>query len=495
MPQVQYGYLASDPVAWLIILGIAGMIVWKLIGPARSNLRLVVQIVFFGAMTSVLVFGRIPLGQSGGFQSGDEHTFFVILGQMLWWSHLSWAVIGFVRIYLVLEGRPREARLLQDIVVGGVYLCVTLSALAFVFRLPVGTLIATSGVIAIALGLALQNTLGDVFSGIALTLGRTFALGDWIRLNDGMEGRVVASTWRSTQILTIANNVVVLPNSALAKLGLTNVSRPTETHLLQLNVRIKPTRTPSAIEAVLNTALAGCNLIIKDPAPMVALKSIDANAVDADIYARVKDPMRMAKARNEIIDLLHRHCRAAGLQLAPSASSVLFAEATSGADLHQPAKERFIELIDQNAIFATLVEADKNLLARSAKSRVFAQGAPIIPQGKQPSSFFVIDSGVVAVTQHGLEQRRLSPGDFYGGASLSSSLNDCSLTAISAVKIWEISRDDLSDLFRSRPELANEITARLAMHEDEARRVAHAEAKDDHTPHALLRSIRTIFTN
>ncbi len=494
MPQVQYSDLVSDPVAWLIILGIAGMIVWKLIGPARSNLRLVVQIVFFGAMTSVLVFGRIPLGQSGGIQSGDEHTFFVILGQMLWWLHLSWAVIGFVRIYLVLEGRPREARLLQDIVVGGVYLCVTLSALAFVFRLPVGTLIATSGVIAIALGLALQNTLGDVFSGIALTLGRTFALGDWIRLNDGMEGRVVASTWRSTQILTIANNVVVLPNSALAKLGLTNISRPTETHLLQLNVRLKPTRTPSAIEAVLNTALAGCNLIIKDPAPMVALKSIDANAVDADIYARVKDPMRMAKARNEIIDLLHRHCRAAGLQLAPSASSVLFADATSGADFHQPAEERFIELIDQNAVFATLARSDKDLLALSARLRVFANGVSIAPQGKQPS-IFVVDSGVVAVTQHGLEQRRLSPGDFYGDASLSSSLKDCSVTAISAVKIWEISRDDLSDLFKSRPELANEIAERLAMHEEEARRVAHADAKDDHTPHALLRSIRTIFTN
>ena len=140
-----------------------------------------------------------------------------------------------MRIYLVLEGRPREARLLQDLVVGVVYLGMALSILAFVFGIPIGTLVATSGVIAIILGLALQNTLSDVFSGIALTLGRPYVIGDWILLSDGTEGRVVESTWRSTHVLTGANNVVVLPEQlSCAKLGLTNVSRPDETHLLTL---------------------------------------------------------------------------------------------------------------------------------------------------------------------------------------------------------------------------------------------------------------------
>ncbi|MGK9164983.1 mechanosensitive ion channel [Inquilinus limosus] len=69
----------------------------------------------------------------------------------------------------------------------------TLSVLAFVFGIPIGTLVATSGVIAIILGLALQNTLGDVLSGIAMTLGRPFGIGDWIVLSDGTEGRVVGS--------------------------------------------------------------------------------------------------------------------------------------------------------------------------------------------------------------------------------------------------------------------------------------------------------------
>src|SRR5262245_23139192 len=99
-------------------------------------------------------------------RKGDEAPAAAILVgsvKVLWWLHLAWPLIGFVRIYLVFEHKPREARLLQDLVVGIVYVGMLLSILAFVFAVPVGTLIATSGVFAIILGLALQNTLSDVF--------------------------------------------------------------------------------------------------------------------------------------------------------------------------------------------------------------------------------------------------------------------------------------------------------------------------------------------
>ena len=75
-------------------------------------------------------------------------------------------------MFLIFERRPREGRLIQDLVVGLIYLGAGLSVVAYVFSAPVGTLIATSGVFAIILGLALQSTLSDVFSGIALNLSQ-----------------------------------------------------------------------------------------------------------------------------------------------------------------------------------------------------------------------------------------------------------------------------------------------------------------------------------
>ena len=211
-----YDALFGKPLISLVTVGFAGIVVWFFLSSQRPTTRLVVQILFFGLMTLILVRSGIEPHRFQGYQAEDPQALLVILAKSLWWVHLAWAVIGFIRLYLVLEGSPREARLLQDLVIGVVYIGIALSILAFVFGVPIGTLVATSGVVAIILGLALQNTLADVFSGIALTLGRPYVIGDWILLSDGTEGRVIESNWRATHILTGANNVVVLPNSFLA---------------------------------------------------------------------------------------------------------------------------------------------------------------------------------------------------------------------------------------------------------------------------------------
>jgi small-conductance mechanosensitive channel len=238
-----------------------------------------------------------------------------------------------VRIWLMLNRGPREAHLVRDMAVGIIYPGVALSIIGFVFGMPVGTLIATSGIVAIVFGLALQNTLGDVFSGIALTLGRTYAIGDWIRMKDGPEGRVVETNWRSANLLTAEYNIVVVPNSVLARQALTNLSRPDDTRQITLTVRIVPTQ-PSFVEQVMRSALQGSTRIVQDPLPIVALKTIDAAAIEVDLLFRIASPADWAVARNEVIDLIYSQCKADGLSLAaPAESLVLASAATSGAKI------------------------------------------------------------------------------------------------------------------------------------------------------------------
>ncbi|WP_431323037.1 mechanosensitive ion channel family protein [Rhizobium sp. YTU87027] len=315
----------SLPLVLINILGVAGIVVWHLQGRNRATARLVVQILFFASMTAVLVFAGILPHRVDEMQFSGLMAFLSISARVLWWTHLAWTLIGFVRIYIVLERRPREARLLQDLIVAVVYLAVALSILGFVFQAPIGTLVATSGVVAIIFGLALQNTLGDVFSGIALTLGRPFVIGDWIVLCDGTEGRVIENNWRSTFLLTGAHNVVVLPNSVLAKVGITNLSRPDETHQITLLVRIDASHSPRLVEEAMRTALQGSRRIVQDPPPIVALTGIDAIAIETELQFRVASSANRTPARNEVIDLVHNHCRQSGLSLAMPPQSYQYA--------------------------------------------------------------------------------------------------------------------------------------------------------------------------
>src|SRR3954447_17863199 len=103
---------ASSPLL-INLIGVAGIIAWHLIPRRRANTRLIVQIAFFAAMSAVLAGGNFtPIGSELP-ESRNAAWLLVTSGRLLWWIHLAWAIIGFVRIYLVLEGRPHEARLLQ----------------------------------------------------------------------------------------------------------------------------------------------------------------------------------------------------------------------------------------------------------------------------------------------------------------------------------------------------------------------------------------------
>jgi small-conductance mechanosensitive channel len=304
------------PLILLNVVGIAGILVWHVQGRDRPTSRLVVQILFFASMNLVLFMAGIPANRAGDIHTQGFAVLFARLAGVLWWTHLAWTVIGFIHIYVRLNHKPRDAHLIQDMAVAVIYLGAGLSIIRFVFGMPLGTLVTTSGVVAVIFGLALQNTLGDVFAGFALTLGRAYMLGDWIRLSDGTEGRVTETNWRSTNLLTGANNIVVLPNSILGRQGVTNLSRPDETHLISLSVRIATTQRPRLVEDVLRSVLESSTRIVKTPPPVVALKSIDAIAIEAELQFRVDSLSIGMEAKNEIVELVYCQCRLNGLALA-----------------------------------------------------------------------------------------------------------------------------------------------------------------------------------
>jgi small-conductance mechanosensitive channel len=109
----------------------------------------------------------------------------------------------------------------------------------------------TLGVGSVAVALALQDTLGNFFAGLYILADRPVNPGDYVRLDGGQEGYVIRVGWRSTVLQTLGNNLVVIPNSTLAKAVITNFSMPEERMSLDIRVGVPHGTDARRVEQIL----------------------------------------------------------------------------------------------------------------------------------------------------------------------------------------------------------------------------------------------------
>jgi small-conductance mechanosensitive channel len=492
--------MISDPFVQTGVLAVVGAIITRILLRKYPAWRLVVQLVFFVALTTLLYHYAIVPYEVAPSGTPVYERIFIAAAKIIWWINAAWLLTGSARVFLIFERRPREGQLLQDLVVGVVYLGAALSVVAYVFNAPVGTLIATSGVFAIILGLALQSTLADVFSGIALNLSKPYEVGDWIVLSDGFEGRVVETNWRATHLLNASNDLVVLPNSGLAKAQLTNLSSPSRNHGAKLRIRIVPTIAPSGISEILRTVLMSSNSIMLTPPPTVEVKSMDAQAIEFELSFRVQDFSAAATARHEVYDLIYRHAKAAGLALAQPKEAMMAAAPAQGGVAGAAPRPTALRMLDAVPLFSSLTEEEKQALAPTMTRRTYRRDEAVAEQGAKLNSLFVVRTGVLVVSRQEdggeLELSRLSPGDYFGEAGLFAGKGEPgAIKALTFSVVYEVGQAALAKLMHDRPSIADEISVTLSQR---AKRAASgiggdAESESMRSVSWLVTRIRNVF--
>jgi small-conductance mechanosensitive channel len=107
-----------------------------------------------------------------------------------------------------------------------IILCIGILVMFNSIGIPIAPILATLGVGGLAVALALQDTLSNIFSGFYIIISRQLRIGDYVKLDSGEEGYITDITWRSTQIKALANNVILIPNEKLTKAIATNYYLP-----------------------------------------------------------------------------------------------------------------------------------------------------------------------------------------------------------------------------------------------------------------------------
>jgi CRP-like cAMP-binding protein len=385
---------------------------------------------------------------------------------------------------VVLEGQPRETQIISDLLAGAIYTTTALAVINFVFDVPIRSLIATSGVIAIVLGLALQSTLADVFSGIAMGLEHAYKPGDMLWVEGGVEGQVLQISWRSTQIATPHNSIAIVPNSIMAKSRLENRSAPTPTRGVTVGVSTSATVDPRHGLTILDAAVKACRLPMPQPAPMVDCVGLRGDGVAYEISFAVAASGEISAARTEMLSQVHRHLRHAGIPLG----------ITGVATPPPVAVPTIAELLAESDVFGDLTSAEQKALAEQFVPASRRRGETLLLKGEVPNAVFLLTSGTVELTIDEGERTRVllraSPGDSVGMIALIiGGPSEVTATALTALQAYRLDKAGIATALRERPELAAnlEVLAKRGMTWLKCEAAAHTDMQIERSDMLLAR--------
>jgi small-conductance mechanosensitive channel len=472
---------AGDPLVVTLCLFCLGWLgLHFLFRGARA--RVVVRVVFLAVLTVVLLHtGVVPWEALARTGVPLEDAVRALL-KIAWWVWAAWFLVGLLRAFIVVEHRPREGKLVQDLLAGLIYVAAFFAIVAYVFDLPIQGLLATSGAVAIILGLALQSTLSDVFSGIVLNFSGPYRPGDWISVDGATDGRVIEMNWRATHILTAKRDLAIVPNSTIAKAKIVNSSSPSGIHGMTVPVAVDGKASPAAAAEILKEALLNTRAILATPGPTVAVKSLSADAIGFELSCFVEELGRAIAAQNELFDWISRHLATAGIAIAASQGQP--AAAPSVAAEAKPAAERALDLV---AMFAGLSADERRQLAAKAKRGRYDADTVLVEKGQVMRSLFVVGTGVVSATamasEGEIELARFGPGDHYGEIGmLTAQPAIATLKALTEVTTYELAKEDLAPFLEARPEVSHDVCQVLAQRQKMGQLVAAPDIDKDAPP-------------
>ena len=223
----------------------------------------------------------------------------------------------------------------------------------------------------VVLGLALRDTLGNLFAGLALQTEKPYRVGDWVEVADE-KGRIVEATWRATKIQTKSANIVIIPNSMIARDTITNYSVPTPVTRLERRIEMGHEVPPNLFKKIAMEAMNDVPDILNDPKPSVLTHAYEDYAILYRCRFWVDGYRRTEPIADKFMTLFYYRLERAGLSLPVPVRDVQMTQ------MEAPEKKTAVDarraFVNRVDLFAPLPETVKELIA-SPKTSVSASGS------------------------------------------------------------------------------------------------------------------------
>jgi len=335
-----------------------------------------------------------------------------------------------------------------------------------------------STIIGIVVGLALQDTLGNLFSGLAMTADQPFVVGDVVLLPGRGEGVVEAVSWRGVKIRTFQNKLLVVSNSVLGK-ELIEVSPKNNLNARLVFFNTLYSHSPARTIQLVREAVRQVENVSPKIRPVVRVRNLAADGIDLEVKYWLEDYTKYndtdALIRQRIWYIFQRE-------------KINFAYPTRTIYMETkpdevPAEDILnihAERLNMVTIFSPLSDGEIHELANASTSRVYAPGEAIVRMGQEGNSMFVVISGSVKVQipEEGYMKTlgTLAENDFFGEMCLlTGEPRSATVIAVEETEVLRIDKEGLKPIFENNPTLAESVYALI----EERKQNLAAKAEDD----------------
>jgi small-conductance mechanosensitive channel/CRP-like cAMP-binding protein len=387
-------------------------------------------------------------------------------------------------IFLVRTRRYRAPQLLKEISAVVLFGIVVVIIIQNTLKIQVTTLLATSALITVVLGLALQETLGNLFAGLALQLDQPYRQGDWINVSN-VFGRVEEVTWRATKLKTINNDYIIVPNGQIAKELVINHSFPEVPHATRLTFSVNYNTSPNRVTRVVHQAMEHVDNVIMQPLPEVRLIVFADFFITYEIKFFIRDFGLLEPTLAGVRKALWYHLRRNGIEIPYPIRNVYLHGNEEAERRREETLKRLSDTLGKVYLFASLDDEERLLIAEKLVEQRYAQDEIIIREGEQDESFFIIELGTVEVyllSAHGNRKilTTLSEGNFFGEiALLTGQKRTANVRALTDVRVHRLDKDSFKEILERKPEILDEISSVLSHRKDQLA-ILMAESSGSH---------------
>ena len=360
-------------------------------------------------------------------------------------------------------------RLMREVVALIVYLALG-AILLRSLNVEVTGIIATSAVLTVVVGLALQQTLGNLLAGLALAWEQRLSIGTWVEI-DGQVGIIEQTGWRSILIRTRLDERLLVPNADVGASRITILGSGDSPAAVAVRLGVAYPAPPDAVKEVFATVARDLPGVLQSPPPRILTVEYADSAVVYECRLWSHTPWRREDITDRFLTHAHQALARAGMEIPFPQRTLHRAPQRESTDT----AERRLGFLSESELFGDTPSEALAAMAENSRMRRYAPGEAVVRVGDQSSALFLVTAGEVAVEQDRREIARLTAGELFGEmAFLTGSLRTATvLVTESAVEVVELDENSLRSLLEDQPELAEELAEKMA-----ARRL-HGESLRD----------------